>query len=959
MGDNWTERVNMTVSKASQENIEDPPSANDMWGTFHNGTDDPADEKISVCDVWQAFPNEPSCTDHSGVPESEWLQTAALVSPSNDKEPNAQCAASSQDYACQVGSDVHTSAVCQLLSDTCQITLANAALNNEDQQPTEACVGSPGHDDASQRSQENSGTDPLQEFCLEGAPPVSEGYADSSTACHKRAIGEREGEAEGIERDEPSAPHTADFVTSSGESETTDLTAMAETQNAAAVDRISQGSMLDEELSSSREGEVTGTPHNVMDDTLAFRGTIGKGTKDAVRFVFSASRRGTEGWITSNCVETEGAPDEEIFRPRKTEECTISQRYADEKQHEKCRLNQSSGNPLQENENDNNELGLAQTNVDKSYSRQTSFTQSQILETEFKFEECKREDVALNNKDLEVSKKTQVEPCIAINETRTLTGAEEVIIQLLNEDSYDKALRRNSSWQRGSTSIISEADSKQSRSIQAGEEECIEKSEDSTLTQIQENTLESEADEHVLVSNQTEEGKGLSCDGINEKQHGINPAPQSRQTVESREMKKVFQGDHDTIRPFLTDKCTQSPKEVVRMRWTHSQDDTKGPKEAVGREKSPEEFNATKNVAKKDTPTELQHQPETLERTEEDMSQRDKDERVSIGKLKIEVLGELMGSAESAQGETENAPAELKEQELSAEVESSPRVEYNKLSEGTKEPITAENAVALEAIESGLEEVFIERFGDNLVRGIWEEVFGWKEQASNRDTDIVDGMGMADIPDITQDCHHPFKKDFNDSSTDLCRGREQTSATRSIDCSSKETSQSLTPEEQTHFLSESKTDLNSRAHLSEDVTPVVAVQSRPPLTESAQSSPRDRENTTQVKERSVTCQDAGRPIEDWVVTHRESFNPSAYTSHKHLSSSSDNSKESSSVVWWSALYILTPITRLLIRILLIVGFFFVAFLYDLPAFFALYMFSLCWWFYKWNRHRVMTNKGMV
>lgn len=40
MGDNWTERVNMTVSKASQENIEDPPSANDMWGTFHNGTDD-------------------------------------------------------------------------------------------------------------------------------------------------------------------------------------------------------------------------------------------------------------------------------------------------------------------------------------------------------------------------------------------------------------------------------------------------------------------------------------------------------------------------------------------------------------------------------------------------------------------------------------------------------------------------------------------------------------------------------------------------------------------------------------------------------------------------------------------------------------------------------------------------------------------------------------------------------
>ncbi|XP_068572916.1 uncharacterized protein [Cebidichthys violaceus] len=979
MDDIWTGRAKMTLSKASEENIEDTPSVSDMWGTFGDGTDDTTDKKTSVCDVWQAFLNGPSCTDHSAVPESEWLQTAALVSPSNDKEPNAQYVASSQEHEFQVGTDApttshaHTSALCQLLSDTCQIALANVAANAEDHQPAEACVDSQRDDntatqDASQRSPTKSVTDTLWEFCLRGATPVSEGYADSSTECHKHAIREqeREGKAEGVGSDEPLAPHTADFVTSSGESETTDMTTMPESQNANAIDRISQGARLDEGLSSSREGEVTGTSHNVTDDTLAFRGTIRKGTKDGERFVFSASRRGMEEG--SNCMENKGATDEEIFRPRKTEECEISQRYADEKQHEEFRLNQNSENPLQENESDTNEIRLAQTNADESNSRQTSFRQSQIMASEFKLEESEREDVASNNKDMEVSKKTEVEPCFctAINEIKT----EEGIIQALNEEHYDKALQCNLSWQRGNTSIISEVHNKQPRSIRAGEEECIEKSEDSTLTQIQENAVESETDEQVLVSNQSEEGKGLSCDGIIEKQQGINPAPQLRQTVESREMKKVFQGDYDTFRPFLSNKCNQNPVEVVKMRWTHSQDDMKGQKEDECCELSPEEAKAKKNVAKRDTSTELQHQPETLERTEKDTSQRDKDERVGIGKLKIEVLGESIGNVENAQGETENAPAELKEQELSAEVEGSPRVEYNKLSEGTKDPITAENAVALEVIESGLEEMFIERFGDNLVRGIWEEVFGRKEQA--RDTDIVDGMEgkLADVPDITQDCHHPFEKDFNDafdsgvfSLTDLltdpnvslCLGLGQTLATESNEYSPKETSQSLTTADQTHFLSE---PLNSRAHPSQDFTPILAVQSRPLLTESAQSSPKDQENYTQIQERSVARQDPGRQIEDWVVTHRESFNPSAHTSHKHLSSSSDKLKESNSVVRWSVLYILSLLTRLLLCVLLVAGFFFIGFLYDFPEFFALYIFSLCWWFYKWKRHRGMKDKGM-
>ncbi|XP_035532393.1 uncharacterized protein ppp1r3aa isoform X2 [Morone saxatilis] len=998
MDDIWTGRAKMTLSKSSAVNIEDTPSVNDMWETFRNGTDDKTDKETSVCDVWQTFLNGPSCTDHSGVPESEWLQTAASVSPSNDKEPKNQYAASSQEHEFQVGRDtpttlhVHTSAACQLLSDTRETLVANAASKTEDQQPAEACVSRPRDDntatqDASQRSQTNSVTDTLQEFSLKGAMPVSEGSVDSSTECHKNAMWEQERQgiiagAEGKEGDEPFTPHTADLVTSSGESEITDMTVTPESPNASTVDRISQGARLDEGLSSKREGQVTGTAHNATNDTLAFKGTIRQGTKDGERFVFSTSRQRVDEGIMNNCTKNKISTEEEIFRPQKTEVCEISQRYADEKQGEEFRLKRNSKKPIQGNESDENEVSPAKSHADELNPNQTcedNFKQSQIMAREFKLEESENEGVTSSKKD-EVFRKTEVEPShyTTSEEKKRLIGTEAEIIQVLNKEAWqhnDRALKLNSSWQRDNTSVISEVPDKQSRPVQAGEELRIQKEdEDSKLTQIQENVPKYETEEHVLISNQTEEGKSLSYDGIIDEQQEINPSAQTRHTVESREMKNVFQNDKDISRPFSIDKCNPDPVEVIEMRWTHSQDDMKGQKEDVGREKGPEEVTAKENIVKEDTSRELQHQPEILERIEEDMSQRDKDERVSIGKLKIEALGELMGNVEIPQGERKNAPAELKEQELSAEVESSPRVQYRKLSEGTKDPITAESTVALEVIESGLEERFIERFGEDLVRGIWEEVFDLK--ASNRDTNIVDGMGgkLADIPDITQDCHLLFEEHANDafdsgvfsltelppdSSSSLCQGLEQTIVTKSNDYSTAERSQSLTTAEQTHLLSESQIDLNSSVHLCQDLTPVLAAQSRQSLTESAQSSPKDQENYTQIKDRSVTRQDTDRQIEECVVAHKGRFNRSDQPTHKHLSSSSEKLEESNSLVWWSMLYILSHITRLLICGLLVAGFFFIAFLYDFPAFFAFYVSSSCWWFYKWKTHRVTTNKGIV
>lgn len=865
MDDIWTGGGKMTLEKASEENIEDRPPGNDMWETLLNGADDTTDKGMSVCDIWQAFLNGPSCKDHSGVPEAEWLQTAASVSPSNDKEPQTRYTSSSQEFQeFQVGMDTpttshaHTSAACQLLSDTHETSLANVALNTDDHQPAEGCGRSPRDDntvtqDASQRSQTNSVTDTLQEFTLKGATSVSEGSVDSSTKCHKHAIWERErkgiiGEAEAIGGDEPFTPHIADLVTSSGESKTTDMTAMPESHNARTVDSISQGARL----YSSEEGEVTGTAHNAMDDTLAFRETIRQGTKDGEGFFLSTCRQGAEERIVTNCMENKVSTEEDLFRPLKREECEISQRYVDEKECGEFRLNQKSEHPLRENEGNENKIGPAQPHSDE-------FSPKQICE----------------------------------------------------ENSV----------------------------------------------------LKSETGEHVLVSSQTEEGKCLSR--IFGQQREINSSSQATHTVDSCDRINYFQGDRDRFRPFSTDKCIANLTEVVELRWTPSQED-------VGSEVTPEDIMVKENVAEKDTSTELRHQPETLERTEVDMSQRDKDERVSAGKQ----TEELMGNVDHPQEERKNALAQSKGRELSAEVESYQPVEYKKLSEGTKDPITAEHFVALEEIESGLEKMLIERFVEDLVRGICEEVFGQKVQDCNRDTNIVDGAGgrLADISDITHDCHLLFEKDFSDAcdsgvfslkelATDpnlsLCQGSQPSMSSKSNEYAPEDKNLSLTTADQFNFLSELQRGLNSSAHLSQDFTTTLVTQSRPSLTKSAQtlSSSKDQEDCYQAEERSLTPQETGRQIEDYIVVQKESYKQSAHPSLKHLSSSSEKLRESDGFIWWSILYILSHITRLLICALLVAGSFVIIFLYDLPSFFALYIFSLCWWFYKWRGRQVTKKQG--
>lgn len=900
-------------------NMGDPPAVNDMWEGFLNGADDTSDKETSVCDVWQAFLNESSCTEHSCVPESEWLQTAVSVSPSNDKEVKTQHAANSQF---EVGPDPPEAALHAA-------THARVALNAVDCQPAEACVSGSNDDTtaaqhASQRSQTNSPTDAACKFSLEGGMSVSRGSVDSSADCHWRARwGRQKGEAvkggaEGRGGDEPFAPPTADVVTSPGESGTTDMTAMAPSQNASVNDRISEGARRDEGLSNRQEGQVTGTRHNVTADTLAFRGTIRRGTKDEERAVSSTPRHRAEEGIVEKRAENKASTGEEIFGPRKTEECKISQKYADEKQPGEFRLNRSSGNPLQENEGGGEDTGPAQSHADEFDLNQTcqdSFKGSQIMASKCKPEGSKNESVTSNSKDLKLFTETEgPSSCSTCEDTKGITGREVEKTQGLNEDEWwhqGKALQLNPAWQRGNTSLISGERNKPSQVIRVEEE-------------LQSQTT------HENVGLKSEEGRPVSREGVTEERQGADPG----QTGETRELQEVLlPGDHETFRPFPEQKCYPEPLEAVERRWTHLQHQTKGQREDTG------------HKIESDASRELQRQPETFVRTEEDMIHRDKDERVSVGELKIEALEELTGNAGIPEGERRNAPARFKEQGLSAEVESSPLVEYKELSEGTKDPITAENTVTLEAIELGVERMLIERFGEDLVRAIWEEVFNLKTWGSNRDFNLV----VADVPHVTRE-GLLFEKNDDDafdsgvfSLTDLssdfshCRDQEHTSVAESNEYFPKERSQRLIAAEQTHLNCNPQTNLNLRAFHSQDLAPVS-------LSESAQSSTGDLE-------RSATPQETGRQIKERVVSHKESFIRSTHPSHKL--------KESNGLMWWSLLFILSHITRLVICTLLVAGFFSIVYLCDFPAFFALYVFSLYWWFYKWKRHQVTSSKGMV
>ncbi|XP_013870019.1 uncharacterized protein LOC106521822 [Austrofundulus limnaeus] len=837
VGDILAGRAKMTLPNTSEEK-----PAHDAWGT----TNKAERKEASVSDVWQAFLNGPSCEDRSDLPESEWLQTAALVSPSNDRKPQIQYSAESQEFQeLQAGTDTatatHPLAACQPLSDTCEPLSAVVALNTKDHQPEEAYVSSLGDDNgatkaASQRSQTNSVTDTPLEFSLERAPPVSVD-ADSTSECHEQEVWEQEcggiiaaGTGGGVK---PFALHTTDLVTSSRESQTTDM--------------ISEDARQDEGLSSSGDREVTATAHNAADDMLAFEETIGLEKNDGARDVFSVSRQEVEEEIMTDYTENKASTCEEIFRPKETKDEVESQ-----------------------------EAGL--TGEGKEIIK---ISHQQICQHEVLQDNCSG----------------QIEKILMLEACGTSVQNKKDLVKEMEKSADLKS-------------------------------------------------------ENVSESNPLGDGNRLSCDGKAKEQREISLSANFRPTVDRTESKKTFQISQDM--PIgSTDKCNPNLLEVIEMRLTHSQQDLKSQNGNSRSETSPEDDTAKKNAPMKATSTE--HQPEESGRTE-DLSPEDKS--IGIGKLQIEALREMMGNGESPQIE------KCTSAQLSAQVESSSIGENEKPSIGTKGAVTAVNSAALKVLEPRKKQMVIERFGEGFVSKIWEEIFIREVQTSSRRTNPADEMRNM-VTDAMHVCH--FLSEYNafdsgvvsltelptDLNLSLGQASEQTSATESNKCSTQSKSQSEATQK-THLLFKLETNFNSNLTTTSDA------QIGAPLFQSTQvlASPKDKENCSQIKARSVTRQETKSQTEDHVLTRKRSLDPSSNLSNKHLNSS-EKLKESDALLWWTILYTISHLTRLVICTVLVGGFFVVVFLYDFPAFFAFYLFSMCWWVYTWKRHRVTADNRVT
>ncbi|XP_055087495.1 uncharacterized protein ppp1r3aa [Periophthalmus magnuspinnatus] len=903
----WTERAQSTLSKPQEESVNDTAAVTNKWETFANGTEKTSTKETTVFDVWQAFINGSDFATQSGVPESQCLQKVTPTPPSNKENPSAQCGTSRQVH---VGPDTPnleaaSSNAHHLLSDTTETSLAEVALNGEDQEAAAALayVTSPrddntGTQDAPQRSETNSVTETAQEFRLSGAPPVSKGSVDSPSESREHEIWEREGAGimGGIGGDEPLTMHRADLVTSSGESQTTDMTAVPESANASGVDTISQGAGLQRGPSYSRDGKVTATAYNTLDDTLAFKETMRQGTADGERFVFSTRRQGAEEGLTTNCAGNKDSKKEEIVRPREIEKCQVSgEGGGGEQQRDFSRECDSLGQHGQ------NETVASHSDGLCAIQKCECCLESLCMDKEFNLE---KQDILSNENRVEDKKEESAGHKPKIDtESKIMQVLDGVELPHKSPDSHNVLSNLNEN-----IALFPEMNINQTQSEPLAEKlNDKDEIEESKLTGIETNVT---GDGALQIEKDC-------CEIMQGRQEPREEIPPSVVTKEEpfSTTARTLEISQSATSPSLA-KDEYNP-EVVEISWTHSHHVITARKEDAGSRLSLEEL----VLKEKDAPDSLQ--PETLDGMGEDISQGDKDERLRIGKLEIAAMGEWMGNAENPRGESKNASKKLKELELSAEVESTPRVEYQKMSARTEITIRDDGVGTLE--QEG-DEIFLERFGQELVRTVWEEVFDCQfniKAPSNKGEegrDIDDSHFVRPLIAIDDKCVETL-------SADCKEGR---------------------PLERTEEEIELATNTNTSSYSNNDLNYASDSQS---IALSTGSNCSSRVESIETKHRSVTLEEIDVKVEDGEVAYIEGCNK---TPLRHPEASSRILNEVP--IWWSILNVLFHITRLVICVLLVLGFFLIFFYYDFTTFFVLYSFSMCCWIYKWRSYQFIQKE---
>eukprot|EP00063_Salmo_salar_P033523 XP_014008358.1 PREDICTED: uncharacterized protein LOC106576050 isoform X1 [Salmo salar] len=879
-------------------------------------------EQTSVCDLWEAFLNGTDSKDTTSVPESEWLQSATSVCPSIETEDFEASSKVNNQQEDDLDSNAQRYTHCTVDELPSWVHNYVMPVVSAEEPLSSSGVTFPRNDKAlvynpSQRSEAIPVTDTLQASIPSGAARVAGGSVDSTAQCYKHV------EAGGGRGEEPFTPYRAEPVTSSGETETTDMTAMAESQNANAVDRIWQGERQDKTLSSDVEAEVKGNVHKAADDTVTFRETVAERTEDKTN---TQSYGVEEGF-------TQAYKEDELFKPNQPEEEEFTQDLTEEVLH---RQSPAVEYEFQINRRDKMYLERNLTELEEFRPSQTyeeEFRLNQTEKEEFRLKQTREEELRPNKSD-----KVEIRPFNTMEDELKPNQSEAEKFRSNQEDEEES---------RPNQTFDGEFSWNQTEVVELRPNKIEMEEEFSPSHQDEEDDRRSHTDKELRLNHEDEE-----LDRENRTfAEKFRPNQTPNEVFRSNELEEFRQFDEEQ-----RERENLEEVEEFRSNQTHEEGfwSNKIQEEDIYQSVNEEELYRDIDMDK-DSSTHNLTEPEVfrekntteVEKTENVMAkmsrQRDTEqinEEISIETPEKEEVEDLTDETANTRNESEDVSTEKEEKhEVTMENVECPRQDKNgKLSEGSKELIMKEDKESLEKeVELGEDEFFREQKGLN--EEMLEEALYLQsvDNSPSAEQDNEKEEKLSDVPEVVQNVpNHQTKRLTKKVVTDIDSWVDSLMKARTVP------DLTFTPRQ---GLSQTTPSSNAEPSMGQAYA---SSPNRGTTVLSHSFSLSTRFNTV-VSEGSESG-----------VSQGSTQNPSSLGEDQETLSSRTSPPPSekvedaaSSILEWLRMFIsLSSVTRALVYALLVAVFLFTTLVYNFPACFALYLFSLYWWCCVADRQRV-------
>ncbi|XP_055793998.1 uncharacterized protein LOC129865336 isoform X1 [Salvelinus fontinalis] len=895
------------------------PDEDDIWirtRTTAQLTSDKSEDNLgeqpSVCDLWEAFLNGTDSKDTPSVPESEWLQTATSVCPSIETEDFETSSKVENQQEDDLDSNTRRYTHCTVdelplgaHNHVMPVVIAKEPLSSSGvtvSRDDKALVYDP-----SQRSEAIPVTDTLQEPIPSGAARVVGGSVDSTAQCYKHVEGGRRRE------EEPFTPYKAEPVTSSGETETTDMTAMVESPNANAVDRIWQGERQDKTLSSDVEAEVKGNVHKAADDTVTFRETVGERAEDKTN---TQSYGVEEGF-------TQAYKEDELFRPNQPEEKEFTEDLTEEVLHKQS---QAAEDEFRINRREKMYLELNLTEFEE-------FRPSRTYEEESRLNQIEKEESSLKQ-----THKEELSP----NESdevgiRPFNTVEDESKPIQSEAEKFRSNQRNEEESRLNQTFDDEFSWNQTE-VEELRPNKIEMEEDfSPSHQGEEDDRRSDTDKELRLNHEEEELDRENWTFAEKFRPNQTPNEEFRSNELEEFRLSQFdeeQRDRDNLEEVEEFRSNQTHEEGFWSNKMQEEDIYQSlNEEELYRDTDMDEESSTHNLTEPEVFREkTTGEVETTGNVMPEMSrQRDTEqirEEISFETPVKEEVEDLTDDTANTRNESEDVSTEKEEEhEVTMEnVEWPRRDENGKLSEGSKELIMKDDKESFQKeVELGGDEYFGEQKGLN--EETLEEVLYLQsvENSPLAEQDNENEEKLSDVPEGVQNVPiHQTKRLTQKVVTDI--DSEVDSLTKA------RTAPGLTFKPRRGF---SQTTPSSNAEPSMGDAPL---SNRGTTVFSHSSSLSTRFNTV-----SSEGSESG-------VSQGSTQNPSSLGGGQETLSSrtspppSEKVEDAASSVleWLRVFFSLSSVTRALVYALLVAVFVFTTLVYNFPVCFGLYLFSLYW-----------------